>query len=163
MPGYGILTAEEGSGLLPWSWAEERLRSARNYWITSVRPDGTPHSMPVWGVWHERTFWFSSSGGSRKTRNLTANRRCVVATEDAASPVILDGTAELIRDPAALETLLILENQKYGTNYGIELLDPAVSACFQVHPIQAFALKEEDFTGSPTRWTFDTKIEPTNT
>jgi nitroimidazol reductase NimA-like FMN-containing flavoprotein (pyridoxamine 5'-phosphate oxidase superfamily) len=129
MPGYGILPAEEGSGLLPWSWAEERLRSSRNYWVVSVWPDGRPHSMPVWGVWHEGTFWFSSSLGSRKARNLTANGRCVITTEDADSPVVVEGTAELIRDPAALETLLRLENQKYGTDFGIEMLDPAENAC----------------------------------
>jgi general stress protein 26 len=163
MPGYGILPAEDGSGLLLWSWAEERLRSSRNYWVVSVWPDGRPHSMPVWGVWHEGTFWFSSSLGSRKARNLTANSRCVVTTEDADSPVVVEGTAELIREPAALETLLRLENQKYGTDFGIEMLDPAENACFQVNPTQVFALKEEDFTGSPTRWTFDTRKDPTNT
>ncbi|MDP9248116.1 MAG: pyridoxamine 5'-phosphate oxidase family protein [Candidatus Dormibacteraeota bacterium] len=163
MPGYGILPAEDGSGLLPWSWAEERLRSSRNYWVVSVRPDGRPHSMPVWGVWYEGTFWFSSSLGSRKARNLTAKSRCVVTTEDADSPVVVEGTAELIREPAALETLLTLENQKYGTDFGIEMLDPAENACFQVHPTQAFALKEEDFTGSPTRWTFDARKDPTTT
>ena len=30
-------------------------------------------------------FWFSSSLGSRKARNLTANSRCVITTEDADS------------------------------------------------------------------------------
>ena len=25
MPGYGLLGPDEGTGLLPWSWAEERL------------------------------------------------------------------------------------------------------------------------------------------
>ena len=25
MPGYGVVGPEEGSGLLPWSWAQERL------------------------------------------------------------------------------------------------------------------------------------------
>ena len=31
MPGYGIRGPAEGSGLLPWSWAVERLRAARNF------------------------------------------------------------------------------------------------------------------------------------
>jgi hypothetical protein len=50
MPGYGILGPTKGSGLLPWSWAEERLTASRNYWVASSWPDGRPHSMPVWGV-----------------------------------------------------------------------------------------------------------------
>jgi hypothetical protein len=33
MPGYGISGPAEGSGLLHWSWAAERLTAARNYWV----------------------------------------------------------------------------------------------------------------------------------
>ena len=54
MPGYGIAAADEGSGLLPWSWAAQRLTSAQNYWVASIRPDsGAPHAMPVWGMWDD--------------------------------------------------------------------------------------------------------------
>jgi hypothetical protein len=28
MPGYGVVPANEGSGLLPWSWAEDKLRGS---------------------------------------------------------------------------------------------------------------------------------------
>jgi len=37
MPGYGIAGPAEGSGLLHWSWAAERLTAARNYWVATVR------------------------------------------------------------------------------------------------------------------------------
>jgi hypothetical protein len=97
---------------------------------------------------------FSSSGGSRKTRNLIANRKCVVTTEDAASPVVLEETAELIKDRAALETLLNVMNEKYRTSYGMDMLDPDVNAAFRVRPTWAFGLRQDDFTGSPTRWSF---------
>lgn len=50
MPGYGVLGAGEGRGLLPWSWAEERLGASHRYWVVSVGRDGQPHAMPVWGV-----------------------------------------------------------------------------------------------------------------
>jgi hypothetical protein len=50
MPGYGIAGPEEGSGLLHWSWAAERLAAARNYWVATVWPHGRPHVMPVWGM-----------------------------------------------------------------------------------------------------------------
>ena len=35
----------------------------------------------------------------------------------------------------------------------IEFLDPAVNALFRVTPHSVFSLTEDDFTGSPTRWT----------
>lgn len=153
MPGYGLLGPDEGTGLLPWQWAEERLVSSRNYWVVSLWPDGRPHAMPVWGLWHERSFWFSSSKGSRKARNLAADPRCVVTTEDAADPVIMEGSAELVTEPEALATVLALENAKYDTNYTIDLLDPDVNSVYRVRPRWAFGLRHGDFTGSPTRWT----------
>ena len=119
MPGYGLLPPDEGTGLLPWSLAEERLKSSRNYWLVSTWPDGRPHAMPVWGMWHEDEFWFSSSRPSRKAKNLTTNPRCVVATEDAENPVVVEGTARLITSPQELSLMLGLENAKYSTSYGI--------------------------------------------
>ena len=110
--------------------------------------------MPVWGVWHEGGLWFSSSRGSRKSRNLVRDARCVVTTEHADDPVVLEGFAELVSAAEALETLLRLENQKYGTNYGIEMLDPELNCAFRVRPVWAFGLRQDDFQGSPTRWTF---------
>jgi general stress protein 26 len=156
MPGYGIQPAGEGSGLLPWSWAEERLKSSRNYWMVTVWPGGErPHAMPVWGMWHDQALWFSSSNPSRKARNIGANPRCVLATEDASNPVVVEGVAELLTDPRDLDTLLALENAKYETDYKIDSLDPALNSCFRVHPSWAFGIKEGDFTGSPTRWDFE--------
>ena len=45
MPGYGIVGPDQGSGLLPWSWAEERLivRPARaGLWTRSLCALGRP-------------------------------------------------------------------------------------------------------------------------
>ncbi len=156
MPGYGTLPASEGTGLLPWSWAEERLVSSRNYWIVTVWPDlRRPHSMPVWGMWHETAFWFSSSKPSRKAKNLASNPRCVVTTEDATNPVVVEGIAELLTDPEDLATLLELENAKYETDYKIDMLDPAENSCFRIRPTWAFGIMHGDFEGSPTRWDFE--------
>ncbi|HEV7465958.1 MAG TPA: pyridoxamine 5'-phosphate oxidase family protein [Candidatus Dormibacteraeota bacterium] len=155
MPGYGTLGPEEGTGLLPWSWAVERLSRSRNYWLATVRPRGGPHVMPVWAVWDQDCLWFSSSLGSRKISNLRAEPRCTLTTEDAAAPVVVDGLAEIVTDLPALERLLALENAKYSTAYGIDMLDPAKNATVRVRPRWAFGLDSADFTGSPTRWVFE--------
>ena len=154
MPGYGLLAAGEGSGLLPWSWAEQRLVASRNYWVATVWPQRRPHLMPVWGMWAEDAFWFSSSKGSRKSRNLLANSRCVVSIEDANNPVVVEGVAALVDDRDTLEQVLAWENEKYKTDYTSELLNPEVNSCFRVTPVWAFGLAAGDFTGSPTRWDF---------
>src|SRR5438309_616284 len=82
MPGYGLLEAAQGTGLLPWAWAVERLERSHDYWVATVRPDGRPHVMPVWGVWLQDAVRFSSSRGSRIARNLDANPNCPIATDN---------------------------------------------------------------------------------
>ena len=154
MPGYGTLDATRGTGLLPWSWARERLQRSHDYWVATVRPDGRPHVMPVWGVWLKDAVWFSSSRGSRKTRNLLANANCTIATDNAYEPVVIEGDAILIDDPAAIGTFVAEINQKYKTDYSIDFFNPTDNACFKVAPAWAFGLTESDFTGSPTRWVF---------
>jgi PPOX class probable F420-dependent enzyme len=152
MPDYGIAGPDEGGGLLPWSWAEERLTRSRNYWVSSLWPDGRPHLMPVWGAWDGEALWFSSGGRSRKARNLAADPRCVVATDDSNEPVIVDGAAELERDRAEIERVAALLDSKYG---GITAGFLAAHATVRVRPSRAFAIAHDDFTGSPTRWLFE--------
>ncbi len=59
-----------------------RLVRSHDYWLATVKPSSAPHLMPVWGVWHEDHLWFSSSKGSRKARNLAAEPRCSISTDD---------------------------------------------------------------------------------
>jgi PPOX class probable F420-dependent enzyme len=154
MPGYGVLGPDEGGGLLPWSWAEGQLTRSRNFWLATRWPDGRPHVMPVWAVWHAGRLLFSSSNGSRKARNLRRDSRCVLTTEDPQNAVVVEGVAELITRRDELETFLDAENAKYATSYGVEMIDPALNSCFRMRPTWAFGVRADNFTGSPTRWTF---------
>jgi general stress protein 26 len=150
-----MLPPDQGTGLLPWSWAEQRLRDSHDYWLATVWPDGRPHVMPVWGMWLDGCLWFSSSTRSRKARNLLSQPTCVVTTDQAKEPVVLEGHGELVVDREQLAEVLAAENTKYSTNYGPELLDPAINASFRIVPHWAFGLASDDFSGSPTRWEFE--------
>jgi len=154
MPGYGTLPAGEGRGLLPWSWAEERLVRSHDFWLATVGRDGTPHLMPVWALWHDGQLWFSSSNGSRKARNLSQEPRCTVSTDNPLEPVVVQGRARRVDDTDHLRTMLEAENAKYGTAYGMDMVDPAMNSVFALLPEWVFALDSRDFTGSPTRFTF---------
>lgn len=48
MPGYGTLPADEGTGLLPWSWAEERLLRSHDFWLATVTADSVFALLPEW-------------------------------------------------------------------------------------------------------------------
>jgi pyridoxamine 5'-phosphate oxidase-like protein len=150
MPGYG--TKEEATGMLPWSWAEERLTTSHDYWVATVWPDGRPHVTPVWGAWLDGALWFSCSPGSRKTRNLTANPNCTVTTDNALEPVILNGVAALVPARRAVEAFAAAVATKYEQDYSVEFF--AANSLFRAEPATVVALTEADFSGSPTRWTF---------
>src|SRR5277367_1946321 len=115
MPGYGLPTNTKG--LLPWSWAEQRLKKSHNYWITTVKPDGSPHTMVVWALWQDGRLLFSTGSKSRKSRNLARNPNCVACTEDAHEAVIAEGIAE-IADVAARRKFLPLYEKKYKFDMG---------------------------------------------
>jgi PPOX class probable F420-dependent enzyme len=155
MPGYGIIGPDEGSGLLDWSWAAERLSTARNYWVVTVWPDGRPHAMPVWGMWDDSTLWFTSSAQSRKVRNLRSDPRCCVTTEDASDPVIIEGRARIMTEAAVLRRVVDLMNAKYRTDIGVDFLDPDQNATIGISPDRVFSMRHSDFHGSPTKWVFE--------
>jgi PPOX class probable F420-dependent enzyme len=154
MPGYGVLPADQGSGVMPWSEAEQRLTASHDYWCATVRPDGRPHAMPVWGVWLAGRVWFSSSLGSRKARNLAADPRCTITTDDALTPVVVDGVAERVIDGDRIAAFVDAVNAKYDADMTVAFLDPTVNGTYAVRPVTVIAMTHDDFTGSPTRWTF---------
>src|SRR5208282_6616448 len=119
-PGYGL--PEGNKGLLPWSWAEQRLKRSHNYWIATVKPGispdkASPHTMVVWGLWQDGRFLFSTGSKSRKARNLAQNPSCVVCTELANEAVIVEGVAE-IADVAARRKMLPIYERKYKFDMG---------------------------------------------
>jgi hypothetical protein len=158
MPGYGL--PEGSKGLLPWSWAEQRLKKSHNYWITTVKQDGrqqaSPHTMVVWGLWQDGRLLFSTGSKSRKARNLVQNANCVVCTELAHEAVIVEGVAE-VADLAARRRLLANYGGKYKWDMS-KMKDDILSMnepVFAVRPRVVFGLWEKEFIGKSTRWKFE--------
>lgn len=156
MPGYDL--PEGPDELMPWSWAEQRLEGSHNYWLATVRQDGRPHLMIVWGLWHRGVFYFSTGSRSRKARNLESNAHCVIGTEQAHQAMIVEGAAEKVCDVAQLKELLALYQRKYDSDMSamqediLALREPF----FAVRPSVAFGLDEEAVLQNATRWRFAT-------
>ncbi|MFZ0863049.1 MAG: pyridoxamine 5'-phosphate oxidase family protein [Candidatus Sulfotelmatobacter sp.] len=158
MPGYGLL--EGSKGLLPWSWAEQRLKKSHNYWITTINMDGSkqasPHTMVVWGLWQDGRLLFSTGSKSRKARNLAQNANCVVCTEHANEAVIVEGVAETA-DLAARCKFLAKYKGKYNFDMS-SMKDDILSMkepVFAVRPQVVFGLWEKHFQSKSTRWKFE--------
>ncbi len=150
-PGYGFPKGTKG--LLPWSWAEQRLKKSHNYWIVTVKPDGSPHAMIVWGMWQDGRFLFSTGSQSRKARNLAANPNCIVCTEQAHEAVIVEGVAE-IADVGVRHKMIPAYERKYDWDLSamkediLSMKEPV----FAVRPKVLFGLWEKHFQSKSTRW-----------
>jgi hypothetical protein len=154
MPGYGLPKGTKG--LLPWSWAQQRLEKSHNYWITTAKPNGSPHTMIVWGLWLEGVFLFSTGRQSRKARNLAKNQHCVVCTEQANQAVIVEGIAEVVSDVELRRSFLKRSERKYKFDMSgmeqdiLSLKEPIYS----VRPVVVFGLDEKKSLNAATRWQF---------
>lgn len=147
MPGYGL--PKSSKGLLPWKWAEQRLKKSHNYWITTARPDGSPHTMVVWGLWIEGAFYFSTGQESRKAKNLTKNPRCIVCTENAAEAVVVEGEARRVQNSPELKFFT-----RYQKKYDWDMSAMQSEPIYEVIPRVAFGLYEKKFQSAATKWIF---------
>jgi PPOX class probable F420-dependent enzyme len=81
---------------------DARLRHNLIAWLTTVRPDGQPTSVPVWFLLREDgTILLYSRPGTRKLRNLAANAKVSLAldvTDIGRNVVSIEGTAAQVHD-----------------------------------------------------------------
>lgn len=153
-PGYGLVDASSGSGLLPWSFVAERMERARNYWVATSRPDGAPHVAPVWGLWMDGAFYFSTDRTSRKARDLAANPTVVVHLESGDEAVMIEGTARDVVDAAVLQKFAAAYEAKYKVKVNVSPEALRSGPVIAVPPAKAYAWLESDFPGGATRWRF---------
>ena len=149
---YG--TPGSADSRLPWSWAEQRIRAASNYWITTVGPDARPHARPVDGVWVEGALCFGGSPETRWVRNLRANPSVSAHLSSEAEAIILEGTAEYVSDPShVLATpTAAASRQKYPQYFsGAEA---PFRPFWSLRPTKAFAWTLAGFPRDATCWRF---------
>lgn len=82
--------------------AEARLRQNLIAWLTTVRPDGQPISVPVWFLMREDgTILLYSEPGKAKLRNIAANPKVSLGldvTDIGRNIVRMEGTAKVVED-----------------------------------------------------------------
>lgn len=157
MKGYGIPTDRQG--MLEWKAVSRQLLQSRNYWIATTRPDGLPHTVPVWGVWLDGALYFGTDRRSRKARNLATNQRTVIHLESGDDAVILEGVAEEIAGRSVIGRI----DGAYFAKYKMRLTEaPGELVIYVVRPHVALAWRERDFPRSATRWRFQEQshVEP---
>lgn len=152
-PDYG--KPGKANDLLPWSFVEERLRGAANYWIATVTPKSRPHARPVDGVWVDGALCFGGAPETRWVRNLQANSAISANLSSETEAIILEGTAELITDPKhpLAEPSQDASRKKYPQYYG-DAAGP-FRPFWALRPRTVYAWTLADFPRRAARWTFD--------
>ncbi len=72
--------------------------------MSTVRPDGTPHLVPIWFWWDGEAMLVFSKPDAQKVRNLRANPSVMLALGDAEADFdvgLLEGRAELLDRPTS--------------------------------------------------------------
>ena len=124
--------------------AERRLRNEEIAWLTTVRPDGQPQTVPVWFHWDGEGFLVYSRPGARKLRNIEANPKVNLnlnSNETGGDVVRAECAAEVLAEaPPATEVAAYLE--KYREAIGRIGFDPEGFA-------QAYSVA---IRATPARW-----------
>lgn len=98
------------------SHVEARLHGNLMAWLTTVRPDGQPVSVPVWFLLREdETIVVYSEPNKLKLRNLQQNPRVALGLDvtDLGRDIIrLDGTARQVEDISPAD-----QNRQYVAKY----------------------------------------------
>ncbi len=112
------------------------LATSRFSWFSSVRPDGRPHSVPIWHVMHQEHIYFATPSRSVKVANIRINPNVVVAAylETPESGLIVEGLARL--RPDLREAVSKFFEEKYEWNI---TEDEEHDALIEVEPTRLIA------------------------
>src|SRR3954447_15069583 len=74
-------------------------------WLATINADGSPHVTGIGAKWAHGTFWFETGEHTRKGRNLAADPRCSLSVATREYDLVVEGTAEIVTDPAMVADL----------------------------------------------------------
>jgi hypothetical protein len=154
--------SSEGASALPWTQAQQGLRDAEVYWLSTVRADGRPHVTPLIGVWLDSALYFCTGPTEQKARNLEHSLHCALTTGcnalDEGLDLVVEGDAVRLRDDDRLRVLATAFEDKYGSVWHFDVHDGAFhgeggeALVFEVAPGTVFGFRKGAY--SQTRWRF---------
>ncbi len=120
------------SGHIAWRKIDIWLQGYRSIWLSTTRPDGRPHCVPVWYWWdnNNSNVYLVLHGGTEKIKNLSDQSWVVLNAGNADDTIILQGIAHPVTKQSDRETI----NEKWQSKY----IDPFSGAT-------ASALNANDF------------------
>lgn len=83
-------------GNISWTGVEARLVGGRSMVLSTTRPDGRPHAIPVWYWWNGGALYFITARGTQKARNLAAQSWIVAHFGDGDDVLFVEGGAVIV-------------------------------------------------------------------
>jgi PPOX class probable F420-dependent enzyme len=164
-----------GAPLIPWTRVRERLDAGipqapgsggpdrHTCWLATVRPDGTPHVMPLGVLWVDGAFYFNAGPSTRKARNLARDPHCVITVATHDFDLVVEGEAVKVTDDAKLRRIAevfaaqgwqatVRDGALYA-EYSAPSAGPPPWEVYEVTPKRVFGLGTAEPYGA-TRWDF---------
>jgi len=160
---------------MPWSRPRDQLFASTNdpasgrgngptFWLATSGPGGRPHATAVGAVWVDDRVWFVSGPGTRKSRNLAADPRCVITVSLDDIDLVIEGSARRVTDPATLEKLAAVyraqgwpaevSGDAFTAPYSAPSAGPPPWYLYEVEAVTAFGVATTE-PGGAMRWRFD--------
>ena len=120
---------------------QQRLQDDKIIWLTTVAPDGTPQSNPVWFLWDGETFLFYSETKAKRLKHIALNPKVSLHLEAGKwgdDVIVITGEARL--DPTAPVWHLVPgAREKYeegALQFGqtLDQVGKSFSVAFRVYP-----------------------------
>jgi pyridoxine/pyridoxamine 5'-phosphate oxidase len=135
----------------------------RTTWLSTVSPDGKPHTTGVGALWLDDRCFFTIGPKTRKSRNLAQNPNCVVSVALGDLDLVVEGTAAKVTDEAKLERLAeafraqgwpaTVKDGALTAEYSAPSAGPPPWYLYEMTPKTAFGVATKEPFGA-TRWRF---------
>ena len=108
--------ADNPASYVDWEWVAEQMTESKNYWLSSVRPNGSPHVVPRWGVFIDNKFWYDGSPETRHAQNIMKNPNVSLHLESGNQVVMMEGISKSAEKPTPEFATQLAEaiGRKYG-------------------------------------------------
>ncbi|WP_370948094.1 pyridoxamine 5'-phosphate oxidase family protein [Amycolatopsis sp. cg5] len=161
------------SGSAPLAWSRPRDVLATDtpetdltFFVSTVRPDGRPHSAGVGAIWVDEALYFVSGPGTRRARNLAANPACTVSVRLRGIDLVLEGDAHRVTEPSTLERIAAVyrsggwpasvDGDAFTAPYSAPSAGPAPWHLYRLTLHTAFGVATAEPHGA-SRWDFTAK------
>ena len=156
-----------GNAPLEWSRAERLLEALgeehKTFFLSTVRPDGRPHSAGVGAIWLDGRLYIVSGPETRKSRNLAERPDCAVSVALPGMDLVVEGRARRVTDDGTLQRIAAryrdvgwpvqVEGEAFTAPFSAPSAGRPPYFLYELAPRTAFGVAGEEPHGA-TRWDF---------